>query len=56
MNIGQTEVAPLELEDVPGVVDPEEVEDGGVQVIDLDGVANDVVREVVGLAEASGRA
>ena len=50
MHVGQAEVAALELVGQPGVVDAQQVKDGGVQVVDLDRVADDVVREIVGLA------
>jgi len=40
----------LELEAELGVVDAHEVEDRGVEVVDVYGVFDDVVAEVVGLA------
>ena len=56
MHVRQPEVAALELVDQPGVVDPQQVQDRRVQVVDLDRVLDDVVGEVVGLAQASCRA
>ena len=56
MHVGQPEIAALELVGQPGVVDPQQVQDRGVQVVDLDRVVDDVVGEVVGLADESSRA
>ena len=53
MHVGQPEIAALEPVGEPGVVDPEQVQDRRVQVVDLDGILDDVVREVVGFAQAS---
>ena len=50
LDIGQAEVAALVAVGQARVVDPQEVEDGGVQVVDVDRVLDDVVGEVVGLA------
>src|SRR4051794_27170228 len=48
---GQPLVEPLELVAEPQVVDPQAVEDGGVQVVDVDRAGDWVVAEVVGLPE-----
>ena len=50
MHVGQTEVTPLELECQLVVVDPQAMQDRGVQVMHMDGVFGDVVAVVVGLA------
>ena len=50
MHVGQPMVPPLVLERQFGVVDPQAMEDRGVQVMDVDGVSSDVVTEVVGRA------
>ena len=42
-------MAPLVLEGETLMVDPKEVENGGLQVVDMDGVFNDVYSVVVGL-------
>ena len=46
----QPHVQPLEFEAQPAVVDAQAMEDGGVQVVDVHGIGDDVVAEVVGLA------
>ena len=53
LHVGQPEVAALEPVGQPGVVDAEQVQDRRVQVVDVDGVLDDVVGEVVGLAVGS---
>src|SRR6266481_3039111 len=55
MYIRQPEVAALELIGKPGVVDAKQVHDRRIQVEDLDRVANNVVREVVGFAVSDSR-
>ncbi len=50
-DVGQAEVAPLEAVGEPRVVDAEQVEDRGVEVVDVDRVLDDVPAEVVGLAD-----
>ena len=55
LDAGQAHVEALELVGQAAVVDAEAVEDGGVQVVDVDRVANDVVAEVVGLAVGPAR-
>ena len=52
VHVGQAEVAALEAVGQLRVVDAEQVQDRGVQVVDVDGVVDDVVAEVVGLAVA----
>ncbi len=48
MHVGQAMVPALVLEGQPGVVDAQAVQDRGVQVVDVDGISDDVVAEVVG--------
>src|SRR2546426_2711310 len=50
--VGEAEVAALEAVGETGVVDPHLVEDGGVQVVDVDRILHDVVAVVIGLAVA----
>ena len=50
VHVGQPVVPALVLERQLGVVDPQAMQDRGVQVMDVDGVASDVVAEVVGRA------
>ncbi len=45
-------MAALELEGQLRVVDAQAVQDRGVQVVDVDRIADDVVAEVVGLRRA----
>ena len=49
-DVGEAEVAAAEAIGQPLVVDAEQVQDGGVQVVDVDRVRGDVVAEVVGRA------
>ena len=49
-HIRQAEVAALELEGQLGVIDAQGAEDRRVEIVHVDGVADDVVAEVVGLA------
>ena len=49
-HVGQAEVAALEAVGEPRVVDAQAVQDRGVEVVDVDGVSDDVVAVVVGLA------
>lgn len=51
MDVSEAVVAALELEGEFGVVQTEAMEDGGVEVMDVDGVLGDVVTEVIGGAE-----
>ena len=48
VNIGQTKTASLILEGEPLVVDAHQVQEGGVEVVDVDAVFSDVVAELVG--------
>ncbi len=48
MDVGEPEVAALELIGQPGVIDAEAVEQGGLDVVDMNGVFDDVVAVVVG--------
>ena len=52
---GQPDVEALELVRQPLVVDPQAVQDRGVQVVDVDRVLDHVVAEVVGLAVLDAR-
>src|SRR5436190_1630408 len=52
VHVGEAEVAALEAEGEPRVVDTEGVKDGGVEVVNVHRIADDVVTEVVGLAMA----
>ena len=56
VNVGQAEVAALEAVGQPCVIDAQEMQDRGVEVVDLDRVLDDVVGEVVGLAVHACRA
>ena len=49
-DVGQAEVAALEAVGQPRVVEAEQVQDRGVQVVDVDLVLDGVEAEVVGLA------
>ena len=49
-HIRQPVMSALELEGELCVIDAEAVEDGRVQVVHIDGIARDVVAEVIGLA------
>ena len=55
VDVGETEVAALVVEGQALVVDAEEVEQGGVEVVDVNAAVDDVVAEVVGLAVAECR-
>ena len=52
MDIGQSVASPLKLEREAFVVDAEEVENGGVEIVDMDRVLDDVVAIVIGDAVA----
>ena len=56
VHVGQPEVAALEPVGEPGVVEAQQVQDRGLQVVDVDRVFDDVEAQVVGLADASGPA
>ena len=49
-HVGQPEVAALEAVGQPRVVDAQQVQDRGVQVVDVDRVLDGGVAELVGLA------
>src|SRR5262245_43304758 len=51
VDVGEAEVAALKLEGQPLVVDAEEVQDRGLEVVDVNGILGNVVGEVVGDAE-----
>ena len=50
VDIGEAEVAALKTIRQPGVVEPEQVQQRGVQIVDVDPVLNGVEPEFVGLA------
>ena len=52
MDVGQAEVAARVAVGEPGVVQPHQVQDRGVQVVDVDGVFGDLVAVFVGAAVA----
>src|SRR5262245_25076681 len=56
VHVGQAEVPPLELEGQPLVVDPQQAEDGGLEVVHVYRVLHHVVGVVVGLAVGQARA
>src|ERR1051325_7832653 len=49
MNIGQPVVPALEFEGELLMVEPELVQDRGVEVVDVDAVLDDVIRIIIGL-------
>jgi hypothetical protein len=51
MNIGQSEVSSLKPVRQPLVIDPQAMQDGGVEVMHVDRVARDVVAEIIGFAD-----
>src|SRR5205809_79005 len=55
MYVRQTMVAPLVAVSQTAVVDAQAVEHGGVQVVDVDRIRNDVVGKIVGLSVADAR-
>ena len=50
VDIRQTEVTALMTEGQFLVVNPHQVQDGGIQIMNVNGVLGDVVGEVIGLA------
>ena len=50
-HVGQAEVAALVAEGQPFVVDAQQVEDRGVEVVDVDAILDGVVTELVGRAQ-----
>jgi len=55
VHVGDAEVSPLELVGQPGVIEAQQVQDRRFQVVDFDRVADDVVREIVGLTMSLAR-
>jgi len=51
VDVGEAEIAALEPVGESLVVDAEEVEDGGLEVVHVDGVTDDVHAEVIGFSE-----
>ena len=51
MNVGEPEIAALEAVGQFGVIETEQVEDGGLKVMDVDAVLDWVEPEFVGFAE-----
>lgn len=51
MDVGEAVVAALELEGELFVIDAEEVKEGGVEIVHVDGILGDIVRVVVGFAD-----
>ena len=54
-DVGQAEFAALELVGELRVVESHQVQDRGVEVVDFDGIFDDVVAEIVGPAERDAR-
>src|SRR2546423_11762136 len=52
VHVGEPEVAALVLERQLRVIDSEALEDGGLQVVDVNGVFGDVIAIIIGLALA----
>src|SRR5205823_4033476 len=50
-HVSQAEVAALEFVSELSVIEAEELQDRGVQVVDVDGILDDVPAEFIGLAE-----
>lgn len=55
MDVRQTVVAALMPENQAFVLHPETVKDGGIQVVDVNRIARDVVGIVIGFAKADAR-
>src|SRR5207249_6457636 len=55
MHVGEPMVAALELKRQPGVVDSQAVQNGGVQVMHVDGIADDVVTIIIGFSMGNAR-
>ena len=51
MNVGQSEIAALEFVGQLRVVQAHQVKDGRVQIVDLNRIFDDVVAEIVSLAD-----
>ena len=55
MHIGKTEVSSLIGMDQPFVIDSEQVQYGGIEIVDVHGIFGDVVGEVIGFAVTDAR-
>lgn len=55
MHIGQSEIPPLETERQALVVEPKQVQEGGVEVMNVDTVPDDVEPELVGFPTVTPR-
>ena len=55
VDVGEAEIAALVFVGEPRVVDAEEMQDRGVEVVDVDAVGRDVVAEVVGGSNGGAR-
>src|SRR5438093_1004454 len=53
VNIGETEVAALEAEGQPGVLEAQQMQEGGVDVVDMTTVLYGIEAEFVGLAHGA---
>ena len=51
MDVGEAVVAALKFEGELFVIDAEKVEDGGMEVVDADGILGDVIGVVVSLTD-----
>lgn len=51
MDVGQPIVAALEAIGQSGVIDPQEVQDGGVEIVNMHWILGDVVAVFIGLAD-----
>src|SRR5205814_2841237 len=54
-HVRQPEVAALEAVRQPGVIEPQEMENGGMQIVHVHRIFNDVVAELVGAADGYAR-
>ena len=50
VDIGEAEIATLEAVGHAGVIEAEEMEGGGLEIVDMDGVGEDIDAEVIGFA------
>src|SRR5258705_9715909 len=55
VDIGEPEFAPLKFVSQLRVVEPHQLQDGGVEVVNLDRILDDVVAEIVGLSDRNAR-
>ncbi len=51
MDIRQPEMPALKLEGEPRVIDSQTMKHGRVQIVDMDGIPNDIISEIIGLTE-----